>query len=553
MTDAPTLIYLEADDEITSVIRRMRAADPGRVVVVAPGRSRATSSAVALRLLARAAADDGREVAVVGDALTRSLAAEAGVTSHATVDEAQDNASSEVPDALTQTAAIHVVRGPERPEPAPSGAHDPASRAADTTIVAVSHDPSHPRPDRRPGSRPPPRHRPPPGHRPPPRARHQVPGRRRLSTAVGLGIIGAVLVTWGVIAALVLPAATIAITPRTEVVGPVADLVTFAQPERLQGSVTETVSATATGTYDINTPAAGTVTFFNWNFFSVRVPAGSLVAAEEQTFATAAEVVVPAGRFDPFGGGITAGEVDVNVTASQPGPAGNVAAEAINTIVDRDLAGQLRGFPTITEALVLNAEPTTGGETSTGPEFTQEDVDAALAALHEALDAALAEALSTTDGTVFADVGEGPPAPEITGLDGLVGKRDVPTAELSSEWGYDRVYVATSDVQQLAAERFAASSSVVPDGWRLDEAQTAVTIGAARREGDGLVVPVEVRGIRLPVVERADVLKRTIGLSAADAAAALSDLGSATVSLWPAWVGTVPDSDWRIDVQVGEP
>ena len=51
---------------------------PARIVLVAPGRSRATSSAVALRLLARAGEDDERELAVVGDALTRSLAAEAG-------------------------------------------------------------------------------------------------------------------------------------------------------------------------------------------------------------------------------------------------------------------------------------------------------------------------------------------------------------------------------------------------------------------------------------------------------------------------------------------
>ncbi|MDQ2689064.1 MAG: hypothetical protein M3Y29_02165, partial [Chloroflexota bacterium] len=80
MSDVPTLLYLEADDEITAVVRRVRAADPGRVVIVAPGRSRATSSAVALRLLARAGEEDGRELAVVGDALTRSLAAEAGLT-----------------------------------------------------------------------------------------------------------------------------------------------------------------------------------------------------------------------------------------------------------------------------------------------------------------------------------------------------------------------------------------------------------------------------------------------------------------------------------------
>src|SRR2546422_3498165 len=75
----PQLLYLEPDDEITSVVRRLRGADAGRVILVAPGRSRATSSVVALRLLARTAAEAGRSVALVADASTRALAGEAGI------------------------------------------------------------------------------------------------------------------------------------------------------------------------------------------------------------------------------------------------------------------------------------------------------------------------------------------------------------------------------------------------------------------------------------------------------------------------------------------
>jgi len=63
----PQLLYLEPDDEITSVVRRLRGADAGRVVLVAPGRSRATSSVVALRLLSRAAVEAGRSVAAAAE------------------------------------------------------------------------------------------------------------------------------------------------------------------------------------------------------------------------------------------------------------------------------------------------------------------------------------------------------------------------------------------------------------------------------------------------------------------------------------------------------
>ncbi len=107
------------------------------------------------------------------------------------------------------------------------------------------------------------------------------------------------------------------------------------------------------------------MTFFNFNFFNVQVPVESLVATGEeegdQAFTTVEAIIVPAGSFDPFQGGITAGEASVDVTAAAPGPDGNVEAGAIDTVLDDSLEGQLRGFPSITEALVVNPEPTSGG------------------------------------------------------------------------------------------------------------------------------------------------------------------------------------------------
>ena len=112
MNDERGLIYLEADDEITSVVRRVRETDASRIVVVAPGRSRATSSVVALRLLGRAAESDGRAVVVVGDALTRSLASDAGIAAFASVDEARRADAATVEPAPAQQSTIRIVRGP---------------------------------------------------------------------------------------------------------------------------------------------------------------------------------------------------------------------------------------------------------------------------------------------------------------------------------------------------------------------------------------------------------------------------------------------------------
>ena len=115
MSDDATLVYLEPDDEITTVVRRLREAEGARVILVAPGRTKATTSAVALRLLAGLAREDGREIVLVGDASARSLAAEAGIPAVASVADARSLQPGATPSAGTpDRAQISVVRGERR-------------------------------------------------------------------------------------------------------------------------------------------------------------------------------------------------------------------------------------------------------------------------------------------------------------------------------------------------------------------------------------------------------------------------------------------------------
>jgi hypothetical protein len=536
VSDAPILIYLETDDEITTVVRRMRAADPGRVVIVAPGRSRATSSTVALRLLARTATADGRKVSIVGDALTRSLAAEAGIAAFASVDDARraDPDAPVEPPSETRTAAIHVVRGPVADDTAPTlTAVAAAAREADT----------RPSPAVRPSPTPPQRRRP-----------SRRPQRRRLPPAALAAIVLAVLMAWGAIAALVLPAAAITITSRTVVVGPADILLSVRDVDPVTVPVNDTETVTATGTYDINDPSRGRVTFFNFNFFDVNVPAESLVATGQeegdQAYATNEAVTVPAGTFDPLQGGIMAGEASVDVTAAAPGPDGNVPAQAIDTVLDPSLASQLRGFPNISNALVTNREATSGGVTDEGPEFTEEDVQRAASALTDALWAQVEEEFDATT-TVFADSSP-PPEPEIEGLDDLIGRRDEETVDIRGSLTVERLTATREHVESLAIERAGADEELVPAGWQLDGA-AQVDVGVATWVGNVLTVEITVTGTRRPVIERDAVLREVMGRSEADAEQALADLGSATVELWPLWVSTVPNAEWRIELEVVEP
>jgi hypothetical protein len=536
--DQPTLLYLEADDEITAVVRRVRAAGPGRVVIVAPGRSRATSSAVALRLLA---AED-REVAVVGDALTRSLAAEAGLTAYATVDDARRAAPADPEAPVPRHAAIHVVRGSATDDAAPTLAAGAVPAAPASAASSASDAPTVATPVVRPVRRRPPR---------PAKPRPSERGARRRAFPVALVGLLAVLAVAGVVAgASLLPSAEIAITPRSEPIAARTYEIVVDDPEVLTGTVESAATATPTGSYTIQQPASGTAVFLNWTFFAVDVPAGSFVAAGEQAYATQAEITVPRGTLTSDGR-IAAGEQAVAVVAAAIGPAANVAAGAIDTVLDEDIDARLRGFPENPERRVTNPERTSGGVDTTGTEFIQADVDAAVAALREDLAAKAAAALPEEDGSLVLE-----PAtqaePTISGVDGIVGTRDQEAAEITGTLTWTAYRVDREVVLDGGEEAFTDDERALPEGHRLLREATAVTLGDARLDGETVVVEAHVTGSSAPELDPEVLRARAMGRTAEEARLALADVGTAEIDLWPGWVSTVPELEWRVDVRIGE-
>jgi hypothetical protein len=531
VSETPTLLYLEADDEITAVVRRVRDAEPGRVVVVAPGRSRATSSAVALRLLARAAEADGRSLAVVGDALTRSLAVEAGLDAFASVDEAR---RGEPPAAVAAPAAahatIHVVRGPATEDAAPTLA---AAAVGSGTIgpdevtrpIPVTRHPRRPAQARQ-----------------PPRGVRALP-------AAAVGALVLLLAVVMVAGAVLLPAATVSIAPATEPIGPYDYSVTIDEAVRESGTAEATATVTATGTYEDLAPASGTVVLFNWTFAAVAVPAGTFVAAGEQAFATQADVTVPRGRLT-LAGTIEAGTIEVAVLAAASGPAANVDAQAINVVVNESVDAQLRGFPENPERRVVNPQPTSGGIDESGPLITQADVDAAVNTLRETLSNEVnAETAADPDELVVAAER---PEPVITGRDGLAGTRDQPEAEIAGTLDWEVLRVEMADVEQAAVAQLPAEAALPPDEEILPDS-VSVEVNGARVVGDAMEVDVRVTAAATTAIDPDEVAGEIAGMTPEEAQSALADIGEVTVELWPPWVTEVPTMDWRVEVRVGEP
>ena len=552
--DPPILLYLEPDEEITSVVRRVRAADAGRIVLVAPGRAKATASATSLRLLARVAADEGREVAIVGDALTRSLAAEAELTAYGSVDDARvAKATAPVP---PQRAAIHVLRGEDA-----TAAHGAAEHAAteDATAphpAAVPHHATAPRPAAAPvptgrgdetraipvarPSRPVPR----------PTPRRRPLASRRPATIIGIGVVVLALLLVGGAAAAVLPAATVAIQPIGTPIPTREYELVFAQPSVSAGTVDASVDGTATGTYHDLIPAAGGVVFFNWSFQDVAVPAGTPIGAGDTVFATGEQVVVPAGSLISFNPPtIQAGEAGASAAAVEPGEAGNVGAGAINAVLDENVAAQLRGLPDNRERLVTNPEAMAGGLDETGIEIVQADVDAAVAELRDTLAAGVAEALEGVEG-----IGVDTPAePTITIPDGLVGTRDQESFTLTGELAYERVTVASSEIEDLARQRLAEDAEAIPAGHEILADSVVVDVVESRRQDGSLVVQVAVNGSSAPTIVEDEVRQMIAGEKVTDAQIELEALGDVTITTWPGWVDAIPTLDWRVEIRINAP
>ncbi len=426
---AGRIIYLEVDDEITSAAARIRGSDSARIAVVLPYGSRVATSRINFRLLARDALTHDKRLSIVtGDPATRALAASAGLPVFASVAEyesAMAGADDEGPRPATTVpvvaataaaAAAPAVDAEEPAEPEPAvesveattpppetdsdgtlglvvpvaavGASTLAGPPGDTIRAPVHVDsdvPRYPRPA-------PPTSAADGGTRGPLAVLTDRFGGSdgvRTPWLIGGAILALALLVGAIGIYLLLPSATIAVTPKTERIGPIPTTIvadtTATQPDPARGVVpAEEISIpvavndtfSATGKRVELTKATGTVRFENLDPTSTnRIAAGSIVrTASGVRFRTNATITVP--RAELVGLTIFPARASVKVTAVDGGPDGNVEPGTITIVPSGENSFFLK---------VTNPQPTSGGTSEEFSRVTQADVDGALAALNLSL------------------------------------------------------------------------------------------------------------------------------------------------------------------------
>lgn len=529
-----SLIYLDVDDEITSAAARIRAAGAERVALVLPYGSRLATSRINFRLLAREATERGKQIEVIcADASARALAVAAGLPAYPSVAAFEGRAPASV--------GGGAPAGDETAGSGGVGAGLPLEHDEDddtqTRVITLPRRSS----PRVPIVGPP-----------------RPPMRPRVAAALGLAVV-LLVVVGGFLAVEVLPSATIVLHPRSESIGPLSfsvvarpdvtapDATGLAIPaQRITFQLQASDTFTATGTKTIVTKATGNVTFSNFDTGGANeIAAGSVVRTPSGIeFTTLATVTLPNATIQfPFT--IVPSTSTVGVEAVVAGPGGNVDNNSITVVPKGENKRLLQ---------VTNKEATTGGEQREATEVSQQDVDAATAAIEAALGTQLTDQLAAGTGvpaglTMFpttAVVGdvtyEVDPAT-------LVGT-EAASFDLAASSEGSAIGVDPSPITAIAQSRLVAK--VRPD-WKLVPEAATPTIGTPAAIGETVTYPVTIAGAQVHEVDEAALLAAIKGLVLAEARARLDDYGDVEITLWPDWVTTIPTNPDRVTFTLGEP
>lgn len=533
-------IYVEADDEITTAIGRIRATTDTDAILVVPAGSKIATSRINFKLLARDAAERRMNVVAVSDEpQVRALAISAGLPAYDSISAAEQALAIFREQDRRLNERIHRTMPREHPssgEPPtntqvlpPSVVARAAAVPLDTAVlpVAVATDGRKPRKKRR------------------------IPIAPLL--VIGLVVVLLAGVAYG--AYVFLPTASITLRPlatqvqtqpfvvtadpNVAVVDPGAGVIpaqTVSVPVHVEG----TFNATGIDAHD--TRATGTVTFKSENTVNaVSIPKDTTVSTQDGTdFVTLEDVVVPKASFST--GPTTA---DVDVRAVKGGTAGNVDAGTI-TVVPAVFSQQVIS--------VSNSDPTTGGKHVEDQVVSQDDYNAALTSLSGQLETALQTALANPNsvprGLVAfpqtAQLSAGQPDQPATAIVGVVE----PNFAIALDATADVTAVNESQIEQVAAARL---SDALQSGQQLVGSAVNATHDAGTVVGNAVVYNVQASGQGFRNPDPQSVMAAIRGKSLVDARAALAALGTADISIWPDFVDHLPDQTARISIIIVPP
>ena len=366
-----------------------------------------------------------------------------------------------------------------------------------------------------------------------------------------------VVLILAVVGYVVLPQATVVVTPVAAPIGPVS-FVVRADPDatsvdavggvipatRLSLDFTASGEFEATGKRVVQAKAKGALRWRNCDpTRSYTIPAGTVASTGSGIgFETDAAVFLSVAIPSPDGTRITCQARVVAARAVKTGPSGNVGAGSV-TVVPSDLNSVV--------IKVTNPAAMTGGKRDEFTRVQQSDIDAALAQLTKDLGAQFASWAAAPD-----ELPQGATAFPATGkLGTLVPSADPstlidveePTFQLGATATGTVVAVDMSQIDPVAQERIAAQ---VPAERTLRDGSVTVQHDAGSADGELVDFRVTAAGQAIAVLDPTALREAIKGKSVDEARTILGRYGTVSIDTWPGFVSSIPTIDARLDLTV---
>lgn len=548
------LIYIDTDDDVTSIVSRIKASEEVVVALVPPKRIGVLQSVVNLRLLQRAAKSAHKRLAIVTtDPALMNLASglaipvAKNINAQAKILEVADD--EEISDVIDGNNII-VDAGSSRSRSGGSSAAEDkeisAAVAAIETDDKIKNDldaDGVPDDEQEPVK--------------PVKKKIKVPSvnslRKKILIGGGVAVVVIGFLVWAIVFA---PKAVITIQAKTSAVEikkslslvPSGDKDTangVLPPVVKQKKTNESVEFEATGSREVGEMAAGTVAFCydvpNYNDYTgdkiaaVELEAGTLLYADGVQFTTDAPLSVKPGRNS---NNQCETYYSVKATAVKIGEEGNISQ---NTLMSVSGYSNLKA---------IAKSDFTGGSKETVKVVQQSDVDAAVAQLRERgnSDAARDELMGQmSDSTVVIDgsfnVSQGDV--KVTPGVGETPEGDGAKATASIELTYTLVGVNKDDLSDvldaaLKDQTDETKQKVYNNG--ID----SVKFSGFATANDGYTVTVTTNGHVGPVINEDDVKKQAVGKKSEEIKELLKQtdgVNDVSVTMSPFWVSSAPSEN----------
>jgi hypothetical protein len=552
-------IYIDIDDEITTIIDRVRGSHEKIVALVLPKRATVLQSIVNMKLLKRTADEAKKHLVLitseagllplagsVGIYVAKSLQSKpevpAGLASNQDSIEDQEEAVN-MADDLDSSAPVaeHMRRAPSSVAGPSSTTLDTAEDDAPIELDNTSSAPAASSPAKK-------------AKKGAPKFRIPDFNKFRIWGVIG-GVAVVVLIFMLYMGFVVMPRANISVKTDSSAIQESLDLQlsTAAKavdvedntvPAQTQESVkTLSQQADATGQVDKGAKATGTVTIINCGLSSFTLPAGSGMSANGLTFITRTSVTVPISNYTPTFKCKNDGKVDVAVVAQGSGANYNIPAQSYS----------IPGSP---DKVSAQGSAMEGGTSQLVKVVSQADIDGlkqkiatqdSTAVKKELQQALTGKGLYPIDGS-FANAD-----PEIT--TNVKAGDEAPAVTMTQKITYTMMGVKQDDLKKVIAnavnKKIDKNKQQILD-YGLDEA----VFKLQNQQRTSTLVSMDITAIAGTDINIDDITKQIAGKKSHDAKEIISGypgVTDVTVDYSPFWVSSIPKKASKITITVEKP